>query len=81
MYSTNWDKKAFEKFSEVTERFQQRKLSDLISANSGYDIQQMMIDDPSLVGREIEIWINASDDVDQFIKGRLNVEVPETNDV
>ncbi len=81
MYSTNWDglaKKAFRKiFPEVTERFQQRKLSDLISANSGYDIQQMMIDDPSLVGREIEIWVNASDDVDQLIKGRLNVEVPE----
>ena len=81
MYATNWDglaKKAFRKnFPEVTDRFQHRKLSDLISANSGYEIQQMMIDDPSRVGREIEIWINASDDVDQFIKGRLNVEVPE----
>ncbi len=81
MYSTNWDgiaKKAFRQhFPDIRERLEKRKLSDLISSNAGYDIQQLLLKNPDYVNREMEIWIKTSDDVDQFIKGRMTTNIPE----
>ena len=81
LYSTNWDgivKKNFRtQFPEVTERFEKRKLSEILSANAGYDLRKMILDDITLVGKNISVWVKSSDDVDQFMKGRMNVDVPE----
>ena len=81
MFGTNWDgiaKKAFrEHFPEVTGRLEKRKLSDLISANAGHEIQQLIYKNPDYLNQKIEIWVNASDDVDQFVKGRMTMNIPE----
>ncbi len=81
MYNTNWDglaKKAFrQEFPDVVDRKEKRKLSDLISSNAGYDIKWMVSQNPSIVGKETKLWVKTSDDVDQLLKGRLTVNVPE----
>ena len=81
MYATNWDgiaKKTFRKsFEKVTDRRDKRKLSELLSANAGYTMKKMVASNPELIGRKLDIWVKTSDDVDQYMKGRMNVDVPE----
>ena len=77
----NWDskvKKAFRaNFSEVTSRSDKKELNRLISSNSGYDVKQFFIKNVDAFNNERVIWITASDDVDQYLKGRFNTEIPE----
>lgn len=77
----NWDskvKKAFRaNFSEVTSRSDKKELNRLISSNSGYDVKQFFIKNVDAFNNERVIWITASDDVDQYLKGRFNTDLPE----
>ena len=77
----NWDskvKKAFRaNFSEVTSRSDKKELNRLISSNSGYDVKQSFIKNVDAFNNERVIWITASDDVDQYLKGRFNIDIPE----
>ena len=77
----NWDskvKKAFRaNFSEVTSRSDKKELNRLISSNSGYDVKQFFIKNVDAFNNERVIWITASDDVDQYLKGRFNTDIPE----
>ena len=77
----NWDskvKKAFRaNFSEVTSRSDKKELNRLISSNSGYDVKQFYIKNVDAFNNERVIWITASDDVDQYLKGRFNTDIPE----
>ena len=81
LYQTNWDglaKNAFRShFPEVSGRMDKRKLAEIISANAGYDIREMISGNPELVGEPINVWVNTSDDVDQLMKGRMTVDIPE----
>jgi phosphate transport system permease protein len=77
----NWDskvKKAFRaNFSEVTSRSDKKELNRLISSNSVYDVKQFFIKNVDSLNNERVIWITASDDVDQYLKGRFNTDIPE----
>ena len=77
----NWDskvKKAFRaNFPEVTSRSDKKELNRLISSNSGYDLKQFFIKNVEAFNNERMIFITASDDVDQYIKGRFNTDIPE----
>jgi phosphate transport system permease protein len=37
------------------------------------------LDDPSLIGRQVKLWVPAGDDVDMFAKGYISRDVPETD--
>ena len=77
----NWDskvKKAFrENFPEVSSRSDKKELNRLISSNSGYDVKQFFIKNVEAFNSETLIFITASDDVDQYLKGRFNTDIPE----
>ena len=77
----NWDskvKKAFRaNFPEVTSRSDKKELNRLISSNSGYDVKQFFIKNVEAFNNERMILITASDDVDQYLKGRFNTDIPE----
>ena len=77
----NWDskvKKAFrENFPEVKSRSDKKELNRLISSNSGYDVKQFYIKNVDAFNNERVIWITASDDVDQYLKGRFNTNISE----
>ena len=64
-------------FPEVTGRSDRRALSRLVSTGAMYQLQAMVLADPSLVGQTIEMWVPADDDVDMYRKGRISAEVPE----
>ena len=77
----NWDgmlKKALrQEFPDVKGMMDRRKLSELLSANSGFELRQEIeakgrIDTPSGY-----FWVKSSDDVDMLMKGQMSREIPE----
>lgn len=59
-------------FPDVTSRGEQRKLTDLVSSGSSFQLRNMVINDPSLIGQTISIWTPADDDVDMYMKGNID---------
>ncbi len=66
-----------ENFPEVTKRRERRELYDLVSTGASYRLRDLVLDDPDVVGRSVEIWVPASDDVDMYAKGQISADVPE----
>ncbi|HCP18051.1 MAG TPA: phosphate ABC transporter permease PtsA [Alphaproteobacteria bacterium] len=77
----NWDglvKKAFvSEFKEVKTRLDQRALTEIISKNAGYDLRRQIEKTGILPVGKTKVWIKTSDDVDMYMKGRLDASLPE----
>ena len=76
----NWNglvKKAFrKKFPEVTGMMDKRSLGELVSDNAGYELRLQIEKNPELMDQNM-FWIKTSDDVDMYMKGRLDASLPE----
>ncbi len=57
-----------ERFPEVSDRQEKRTLNSLISIGAAFQLQDMLEDDPELLGEEITLWVLADDDVDTWYK-------------
>ena len=68
-----------DQFPEVSERREKRSLYGLVSNGAMFQVQDAVLADPSLVGRNLEIWVPADDDADMFMKGRIPRDVPESD--
>lgn len=66
-------------FPDVEDRRAKRALRGLISKGAGIDLQRQVLADPTLIGQTIEVTVLASDDVDQFVKGNIDRDVPEAD--
>jgi phosphate transport system permease protein len=66
-----------EAFPGVTGRSDKRKLYALVSNGAPFQIQHMVEDDPSLIGKTVSIEMPTSSDVDMLIKKRIDRNVPE----
>ena len=64
------------RFPEATGRAERRQLSDLLSSGAPFELNRMLVADPSLVGRRQTVWLTASANVDQFVKGHIPRDVP-----
>ena len=64
-------------FPEVTERRDRRKLTRLISSGAGYQVREMVIADPALIGSVLTLRVPADDDVDMLMKGHVDRDLPE----
>jgi phosphate transport system permease protein len=58
----------YAEFPEVTGRKDKRELFRLISPGASYILQARVIADPALIGKSIDIWLPANDDVDMYVK-------------
>jgi phosphate transport system permease protein len=56
-------------FPEVTERGDKKKLNGLISARAADDLQDMVVADPTLIGKEITVPLAFSSEADIYLKG------------
>ncbi|WP_028578745.1 phosphate ABC transporter permease PstA [Desulfogranum japonicum] len=65
-------------FPDVTGRSDKRMLHRLVSSGAAFQLQKMIIKDPSLIGRTVEVRVPADDEVDMFIKGYIPRNVPES---
>ncbi len=57
-------------FPQVTARADRRKLIGLLSSGAADDFRAMVVSDPSLIGKQVNVPILLSDDADQYYKGR-----------
>lgn len=66
-------------FPEVNGRRDTRMLLRMISSGARTQLREMVIADPALVGMTQPVKVFTSDDIDQVIKGNINVALPEAN--
>ena len=63
-----------EKYPQVKSRGDKKALYTLISSGTSYQLRDMIIEDPSLVGTTVSVWVLADDEVDSFFKGSKTIE-------
>jgi len=66
-------------FPEVKGRKQKRALKNLVSNSAAYDLRDKVMKDPSLLGSAHSFWFLAKDDVDVFMKGKIDRHLPEAD--
>ena len=66
-------------FPEVTSRRDKKELDYLMSSGASFTLQKMVRENPSLIGQEKTIWLIAGDDVDMYMKGKINPNLPESD--
>ena len=61
-------------FPEVSGRSAKRSLYALVSSGAAFQLRAMVLEDRSLIGKTLPIWVPADDDVDMLLKGHLERE-------
>ena len=69
----------YSQLPEVTKRQDKKSLAGLISPGAAFNLRDHVMADPSLVGETIVLRVPMSDDVDQFMKGHVTAETPESD--
>jgi phosphate transport system permease protein len=64
-------------FPEVTSRGDRRELYALLSAGAGLELQDLVSNEPAVIGETRTMWLLADDDVDVLVKGHVSRDVPE----
>ena len=68
-----------ERFPDVEGRRDRRSLYAIVSPGAAFDLQNLAVSNPELVGTSREIWLVAGDDVDMLLKGFIPRDVPESD--
>lgn len=66
-----------EMFPEVTGRREKRKLYGLVSQGASFQLKDYVTEYPESIGKTVEIWVSADDEVDMFVKGHIDRNLPE----
>ena len=64
-------------FPDVKNRRAKKRLYELVSADSAYQLRDRVLENPDLIGTTRNIWLPTSGLIDIFLKGRLSDEGPE----
>jgi phosphate transport system permease protein len=67
-----------EMFPEVKSRRDKKALYKLVSNGASFQIREMVLADPSLIGKTEKIWVPADDDIDMYFKGYLKATGPQS---
>ncbi len=81
LFSANYSKvvknSLKEMFPSVKGRKQKRALKNLVSKSAAYDLRDRVLEKPTLLGTTQSYWFLAKDDVDVFMKGKIDRTLPE----
>ncbi len=77
-YSTVINNSIQNLFPEVTERKQKIALKKLVSSDAPFELQHMVMADPTLIGTNKTLWLLADDEIDMFQKGYVDRTAPES---
>ncbi len=58
-------------FPDVSKRKEKRDLYSLVSSGAAFQLRDMVIEDPGIIGTTQRIWVPADDDVDMYMKGHI----------
>ncbi len=65
-------------FPDVTERRARRRLGALVSSGGGFELREMVLAEPGLIGTRRTVHLPLSDEADLLFKGRIDRRVPES---
>ncbi len=65
-------------FPDAKGRRDRRSLYRLVSSGASFQLRNLVMKDPSLIGRKLSIWVPADDDIDMLEKGHYKRDVPES---
>jgi len=65
-------------FPEVESRTERRRLNSIVSNGAGFELRQMVMDNPSLIGTRQMVRLPMASDYDQVLKGNIDRDVPES---
>mgnify|MGYP005839680883 CR=1 FL=1 len=68
-----------EKFPEVQSRQERRLLNSMISSAAAFELRDMALRDPDIIGNTVPVWVFADDDIDMIVKGQFSRNVAEEN--
>lgn len=66
-------------FPEVQGRRDKRNLYKLVSSGAAFQLRDMVLRNPDIIGQEIPVWVPADDDIDMLMKGHIRRDVPESD--
>jgi phosphate transport system permease protein len=66
-------------FPEVESRTERRRLNAIVSNGAGFELRQMVMDNPGLIGTRQTVRLPLASDYDQLLKGNIDRDVPEAN--
>jgi phosphate transport system permease protein len=66
-----------ERFPGASSRGARRELYRLISVAAGYQIRDLIVDDPSLLDQRLELWVPTSSNIDMLLKGNIDPATDE----
>lgn len=62
---------------EVSGRSDRRELNRIVSVGAGYQVRDLISDNPKLLGTTQTMWVPASSNVDMLIKGNIDASIDE----
>jgi phosphate transport system permease protein len=67
-------KSLLEMFPEVDSRSDKKELYHMISGSAAFTLRDMVVQDPGLIGGGRTVWVLADDDIDMYMKGKIDAE-------
>ncbi len=66
-------------FPQVHGRREKRTLDGMVSSGAGYQLRDLVLRDPDVIGQTVPVWVKADDDIDMFVKGHIERNVPQSD--
>ena len=66
-----------EMFPDVTSRKDKRALYRMISIGAEYDLRDLLVEQPDLLGEKRELWLRAHSEAGSYLKGQVDTDLPE----
>ena len=64
-------------FPDVKGRRDKRMLYGLVSSGASFQLRDMVLNHPDVIGKALDVWVPADDDVDMLLKGHFDRDVAE----
>ncbi|MCF6315859.1 MAG: phosphate ABC transporter permease PstA [Marinosulfonomonas sp.] len=66
-----------EMFPDVSSRSDKKRLYNLVSFEGSFEVARMVAKKPELIGDTQTLWLTASDDLDLYLRGKVDTTLPE----
>lgn len=67
-----------ERFPDVKKRKEKKELYGLISTGAQYDLFDLLIENPAVIGTDVSLWFMADDELSAIIKSKADLTKPDT---
>lgn len=66
-------------FPDVKKRKDKKKLYGLVSSGAAFNLRDLVLHNPAIIGETHAVWLLADDDVDMLLKGYIDRTLPQSD--